>query len=189
MEPNDEDLIKRLNAKDKRAFEEVFKRFYSSLCYFAHKCVKDMDEAEDIVQDTFVWFYEHDNRFKDMLALKSFLYNCVYHKAMNYLKAQRVRSEVHEKLKAEWSEVDEEYEEFQVEAEVFEEIFRAIDELPTECGKIFRMSYIEHKSTKAIMEELHIAESTVKTQRQRAKEALRDKLKHLYAFAVFILFN
>ena len=139
-----------------------------------------MDEAEDIVQDTFVWFYEHDNRFKDMLALKSFLYNCVYHKAMNYLKAQQVRLKVHEKLKAEWSEIDEEYEEFQVEAEVFEEIFRAIDELPTECGKIFRMSYIEHKSTKAIMEEMRIAESTVKTQRQRAKEALRDKVKHLY---------
>lgn len=189
MEPNDDDLIKRLNAGDKRAFEEVFKMFYSSLCYFAHKCVKDMDAAEDIVQDVFVWFYEHERHFANLTALKSFLYNCVYHRAMNHLKAQQVRQEVHERLRQEMSEADEEYEEFQVESEVFEEIFKAIDELPVECRRTFKMSYMEHKSTKAIMEELHIAESTVKTQRQRAKEALRGKLKHLYPFAAFILFN
>lgn len=77
---------------------------------------------------------------------------------------------------------------FQVETDVFEEIFVAIDELPPECQRIFKMSYIEMLDIKTICEQLGVAESTVKTQRQRAKKYLRDRLQHLYPVLVFMFF-
>ena len=102
------------------------------------------------------------------------------------MKTSRNQAIIREKMKTFLSEEDDSYEEIQIETEVFEEIFQAIEELPTECGRIFKMSYIEGKSIKSIMETLNIAESTIKTQRQRAKKILKDKLKHLYPLAIAI---
>ena len=48
------------------------------------------------------------------------------------------------------------------------------------------MSYIEGQSIKSIMEVLNVAESTIKTQRQRAKKVLKDRLQHLYPLAMII---
>lgn len=189
MELQEREIVEKLNARDKRAFEFVFLEFYPSLCYFANKYVCNSEVAQDIVQECFIWFYEKNNRFENLLAFKAFLYECVYHKAINYVKASRKHADIHEQMKLSLSETDEDYESNQIETEVFEEIFQAINELPEECGRIFKMTYIERKSTKEISAVLNIAESTIKTQRQRAKNILRRKLKHLYPILAIIFFN
>ena len=186
MEKSEKEMIERLNARDKQAFEYVFIQFYNSLCYFADKYVCDKETAQDIVQEVFIWFYEKRNSFDSLLAVKSYLYGSVYNKAINFLKTSRNQAIIREKMKTFLSEEDDSYEEIQIETEVFEEIFQAIEELPTECGRIFKMSYIEGKSIKSIMKTLNIAESTIKTQRQRAMKILKDKLKHLYPLAIAI---
>ena len=122
-----------------------------------------------------------------MIALKSFLYNCVQNRALNHLEKQSSRERVKRKLGGP------EYEEekifcMQVEADVFKEIFAMIEELPTECKRIFKMSYIEFLDIKTICERLNVAETTVKTQRQRAKKFLRERLKHLYPVLAFLFF-
>ena len=75
-----------------------------------------------------------------------------------------------------------------VETSLFEEIFKAIEELPVECCRIFKMSYLENMDVHRISEELQISESTVKTQRQRAKKYLRQRLKNLYAIMAILCF-
>ena len=157
-----------LNVKQPEIFESVFHKYYASLCYFANKFVRDDEAARDIVQEVFLRFWESKGKFENQSALKSFLYNCVQNAALNYLEKLQVR--------------------FQVETDVFEEIFAAIDELPTECQRIFKMSYIEMLDIKTICEQLDVAESTVKTQRQRAKKYLRERLQHLYPVVVFMFF-
>ena len=77
---------------------------------------------------------------------------------------------------------------FQVETDVFEEVFAAIEELPIECRRIFKMSYVEMLDIKTICTQLGVAESTVKTQRQRAKKYLRERLQHLYPVVIFMFF-
>lgn len=186
MEKDERDIVDRLNAKDDRAFKYVFVQFYQSLCYFADQYINDKEAAQDIVQEVFVWFYEKRKEFDSLLAVKSYLYRCVYNKAINFLKMNRNQARILEHLKEFLVEEDECYEGFQVETEVFEEIFKAIEELPVECRRIFKMSYIEGQSIKSIMEALNVAESTIKTQRQRAKKVLKDRLQHLYPLAMII---
>ena len=72
--------------------------------------------------------------------------------------------------------------------EMFEEIFTAIEELPAECRRIFKMSYIEHLSIQEIAKQLDIAETTIKTQRARAKKYLQDRLKELFPLAILLFF-
>lgn len=88
MEKSEKEMIERLNARDKQAFEYVFIQFYNSLCYFADKYVCDKETAQDIVQEVFIWFYEKRNSFDSLLAVKSYLYGSVYNKAINFLKIQ-----------------------------------------------------------------------------------------------------
>ena len=47
----------------------------------------------------------------------------------------------------------------------------------------------EHMDIREITEKLQIAESTVKTQRQRAKQYLRKRLKNLYTLVIFLFFE
>ena len=125
--------------------------------------------------------------FGNQSALKSFLYNCVQNAALNYLEKLQVRAKANRRLGVKAPDEEDVFC-FQVETDVFEEIFAAIDELPTECQRIFKMSYIEMLDIKTICEQLDVAESTVKTQRQRAKKYLRERLQHLYPVVVFMFF-
>ncbi len=50
------------------------------------------------------------------------------------------------------------------------------------------MSYIDHLDIQKISQKLNIAESTIKTQRQRAKKFLRERLQNLYPLAVLLFF-
>ncbi|MCB6972596.1 RNA polymerase sigma-70 factor [Butyricimonas muris] len=176
-----------LDVKRPEVFEEIFHEYYASLCYFANKFVQDEDAAKDIVQEVFVHFWESKGRFENRVALKSFLYSCVQNGALNYLNKLRTRDKVGKQLELPVTDPDDIFC-FEVEADVFEEIFVAIEELPDECRRVFKMSYIEFLDIKTICERLSVAESTVKTQRQRAKKYLKERLQHLRPLVEFIFF-
>lgn len=61
MEKSEKEIIERLNAKDKQAFEYVFIQFYNSLCYFADKYVFYNKKAGPITSPTFP---SNNNNFK-----------------------------------------------------------------------------------------------------------------------------
>ena len=176
-----------LNVKQPEIFESVFHKYYASLCYFANKFVRDDEAARDIVQEVFLRFWESKGKFENQSALKSFLYSCVQNAALNYLEKLQVRAKANRRLGLKTPDEEDVFN-FQVETDVFEEIFAAIDELPAECQRIFKMSYIEMLDIKTICERLDVAESTVKTQRQRAKKYLRERLQHLYPVVTLMFF-
>lgn len=184
---DEEVLMRRLNAHDQQAFEVVFHKYYAALCFFAYKFLRDEEAARDVVQEVFIRFFEKTYVFPNFVALKSFLYSCVQHRALNHLEKNNNRMALRERMRTD--EVEEnEYFHHQIEAEIFEEIFAAIEKLPPECRRIFKMSYIDHLDIREITEQLNIAESTVKTQRQRAKKILREQLRHLYPLIVILFF-
>ncbi|MDE6451100.1 MAG: RNA polymerase sigma-70 factor [Odoribacter sp.] len=181
------DLLHRLNEGEVKAFEMIFHKYYAALCFFANKFLQDTETAKDVVQEVFINFSNKKYHFANTIALKSFLYSCVQRKSLNYLEKSNNRANIQKQFKE--SEYQEnEYFLHQVESEIFEEIFSAIEELPTECRRIFKMSYIDHLDIRKISEELNIAESTIKTQRQRAKQFLRKRLQNLYPIVVLLFF-
>jgi len=180
-------LLHRLKEGDEKVFELLFHRYYAALCFFAGKFLKDAEAARDVVQEVFIRFYEKSYDFPNMVALKSFLFSAVHRKALNYLEKMNNRAAIRKKLEV--SEYQEnEFFHRQVEAEIFEEIFSAIEQLPPECRRIFKMSYIDRLDIREITARLNIAESTVKTQRQRAKKFLRERLQHLYPLVTLLFF-
>lgn len=154
-------VLQRLKEGDEKTFELLFHRYYAALCFFANKILKDEEAARDVVQEVFIRFYEKSYDFPNLIALKSFLYSCVQSKALNALEKQNTRTFLKQRLDTPKYE-EATYFRHQIEAEIFEEIFAAIEELPSECRRIFKMSYLEHMDIREITEKLQIAESTVK---------------------------
>lgn len=169
-------LIERLNNRETAAFEELFHTYNKTLCFFAAKIIRDNDAARDVVQDIFIKFWEKGIRFEHIGAVKTFLFNSVQHLALNYLEKRNNRNRIQKKMEIPVV-AEEQLFLWQVEADVYARLRAAIDQLPDQCRRIFILSYIDQKEIKEIAHLLNIAETTVKTQRRRAKAFLRGHLR------------
>ena len=87
------DNISIINIKkgDKKAFEELFNTFYPMLCSFAENYIKDIQIAEDFVQEIFISLWDKIEDFDNLSTVKSFLYTSVKNKCLNHIKHQKVK--------------------------------------------------------------------------------------------------
>jgi RNA polymerase sigma-70 factor (ECF subfamily) len=84
-------------------------------------------------------------------------------------------------------DVENNYEADIIRSEFSDEIYKAINTLPTECRKIFKLLYIQGKSIKEISSELEITASTIRTQKARGLAVLKQKV-NFPPFLLLILF-
>lgn len=168
----------------KEAFKQVFHTWHKPLCFFASRIVKDPDLAEDLVQDVFLAFWDRDlSAFPNEKAIKTFLFNSVQNRCIDYFRAQECRERNKDKVAPKIQYEQDCFLFQQIEAEVTAELFRAVNELPDRCREIFCLAYLQEKEEKEIAELLHISINTVKTQKQRAKLFLKTRLGELFIFA------
>lgn len=161
-------------------FDSNFRRYYQALCYFALNYLKDQDAAEDIVQGVFINLLDQEEHFESEEHLKHYLYKAVRNASLNELKLTAIHSGILEKLQNRHPQEEEIFFTQVVRSEVYRYIQEAVQELPTECGRIFKLAYLEHLDNPEIAQQLHISINTVKVQKNKAKHLLRAKLKDLY---------
>lgn len=166
-------------------FEKLFREHYQRLCFYANIVTKDMEVAEDLVQDVFVKCWAAVQGGELEIQQEHYLYRSVKNAALNYIKAQKVRKDYAEAQEAghQGGTLDEDA---LVASETRERIMNAIDQLPPQCRKIFMLCVLEDKSYKEAAEHLGISVNTVKSQMTKAFSNLRGQLKDL-VFLVFFL--
>jgi len=175
--------------KDKRQFDVVFRQLYQPLCYFAFNYLKDRDLAEDVVQGVFLNLLNLDQTYESGNHLKQYLYKSVRNACLNEINRLSIHEEIIDKIKPDEYQADNEADFFQtvVRAEVYREIIDAIESLPKECKRIFKMAYIENLDNQEISDKLAISINTVKSQKNNAKKRLRIILKDIYPLVFFVL--
>ena len=67
-------------------FRKLFNDFYPTLCVFATRYLKDDIQAADVVQNTFIKFWDRRDKFDNYLKIKSFLYTTVRNECLNILR-------------------------------------------------------------------------------------------------------
>jgi RNA polymerase sigma-70 factor (family 1) len=171
-------------------FETSFHRLYRPLCFFAYRILEDQSAAEDVVQTAFLKLLNDKPDLENESHLKHFLYKSVRNACLNQIRRENLHTEILDSLKPEEPEDNDEPDFLQsvVRAEVYQQIMQAVDELPTECSKVFKLAYLANLNNEEIAEKLSISINTVKSQKNKAKKRLQERLKHLYPI-VLILFN
>lgn len=172
----DEELLLLLRSGDEAAFALVFNHFYPALCYFSQKITGDRQAAEEITEDTFMKVWQRHTDFENLSAVKAFLYISARNSCLNFLDHRRYKTKQEQDLANLSEPVEESVLNEIIRAEVLNEIHQAINDLPAECSRIFKLLYRENKKPREIAEQLNISVSTVNSQKQRGLLLLKKKL-------------
>ena len=181
---DDIQLIEGLAKGNRKAYEELFLKYYSSLVVFAQKLVNDTDMAKEIVQDTFVHFYEKRVEIKIHTSLKAHLYQSVKNRSLNYIKRENTIRAHHQLIESDLKDSQTVLNQQIEEVELEQRIFEAIKSLPDRCRDIFNKSRFEGMSNQEIADELTLSKRTVETQISKALRIIREKLHDHFLITV-----
>lgn len=163
-------------AGDRTAFEALFRQHYRALCAFAYGYVKDADRGEDLVQDLFFRLWLDREKVQITTSVKAYLYASVRNRCLNEIKSGGRLVVLNEEND------DHANEDGPTEDEHTERIARvqaAIEELPEERKKVFKLSRYEGLKYHEIAERLGISVKTVENQMGKALKTLREELADL----------
>jgi RNA polymerase sigma-70 factor (ECF subfamily) len=177
---SDEDAVRRVLAGDKAAFELLMRRYNQRLFRIARSIVREDDEAEDLVQQTYVQAFENLSQFAGNARFSTWLTRIGINEA---LARQRRRSAMHvldfsdpKNVSLEPLMASKPAEEQACLKELRAVLTKAVDDLPEDLRTVFTLRVIEEAGTEETAECLGLSESNVKVRLHRARALLRDQI-------------
>ena len=156
--------------------EALFKEHYSILTAFANKFLSDLDDSREIVQDVFVKLFDNKDSIKIHTSAKAHLFTSVRNACLNTIKQRKNHATHHENIKYLSSGVSMQADKILEQTELEHEIYKAIDELPEQCQRIFKLNRFDGFTNQEIADQLGISKRTVETQISKALKSLRVKI-------------
>ena len=89
VEKTDLQLVEEVRNGQRASFSELVKRHQKGLLRLSMRFVKDLDIAQDVVQESFIKTYEKLNSFEGRSSFKSWLYQITVNTARNKLREDR----------------------------------------------------------------------------------------------------
>jgi RNA polymerase sigma-70 factor (ECF subfamily) len=171
---------------DESAFEGFFKENYDAFCRFANGFTHDPDDAEEVVQNTFVKLWESRKTLVIGNHPKAYLFTMIRNACLNQIKHISIREEYKKHNEQELQDTEDRSE--AVHPTLQEKIQSAIHKMPTQRTKIFEMSRFEGLKYREIADHLNISIKTVENHMGSAMKDLRLEFKdYLHIAFVFYL--
>ncbi len=160
---------------DRKAYAELYDRYFAVIYAFIRKMLRDDDQAEDLTQEIFMALYESstDTAIK---SLRSYLYQSARYALIDYARRQQSQLNYLTSLadyykKGVWATDD-----TVIERDLRQHIEREVDKLPPKMKAIFELSRKHYLSNREIAENLNLSEGTVRQQIHNAIVRLRAGL-------------
>ena len=173
---NAAEIVASLKKGSTRALHDIHDLYYPALRNFAASLLGDTSTAEDVVAEIFVTLWRKHEDFETLQNIKAFLYISTRNACINYLKKMQRDSAMKSRL-TDYLSLD--HAEFalneMIRAEVLQQIYQAIEALPTQCRKVFKLCYVEGLSNSEVAEHFSISINTVKNHKVKALGLLRLK--------------
>jgi RNA polymerase sigma-70 factor (ECF subfamily) len=171
--------LNRIKKGDIKAFEKVFKLYYSPLCLYAASLAGRMDAAEEIVQELFYLFWKEKENIQLLHSLKSYLYAAVRNRSLLYLEHLEVRNRYRKAVLSEETKESASPQE-QLEYEELQKIIdQTIERLPVRRQQIFRMHRFDGMKYAEIASTLSLSVKTVEAEISKALQTLKQVMRKL----------
>jgi RNA polymerase sigma-70 factor (ECF subfamily) len=180
---------------DNKEFSRIYTVYFPKMVRFAQEYVVSHEEAENIVQDLFLYLWETRETLEAISNLNAFLFTLLKNKCIDFYRhynrfegrnqsLSRIQEEeLHLKMEA--------LHEFDVNMftvnEIEEMLNNAINNLPEKCQKVFLMSRMEGLKHEEIAEHLNISVNTVQNHITTALRKLKTELKDYLPLFIFII--
>ncbi len=175
-------LIERARQGEREAFRELMTRCNQRLFRIARAVVRSDDEAEDVLQDTWLRAFTSLDGFRGESGLFTWLTAIALNEARSRLRRRRPTTEMTvidlepNVLAFPLSAAPPGPEEEATRNEVRRLLERAVDDLPENFRLVFMLREVEGCSVEETAAQLGIPAATVKTRHHRARRLLRAAL-------------
>ena len=179
-------LLSAVQRGDQKAFDTLFRRYYPMLCAYGHRFV-ELEDAEEIVEDSLLWIWENRETLVIESSLNSYLFKMVYRRALNKLAHIDATQRADTRFYEEMQEMLQDTDYYQIE-ELAKRIEDAVAALPESYREAFVMHRFRDMSYKEIAETLGVSPKTIDYRIQQALKQLRVDLKDYLPFLLPLLF-
>lgn len=151
--------------------EHLLDAYGNSILRLAYSYLHNMEDAEEVVQDTLLQYLQTAPTFTDLTHEKAWCLRVAGNLAKNRIKYNRVRDadELNEELVAE-------------DREDLSFVWEAVKSLPVKYREVVHLFYHEGYSTAEIADILKMNEATVRSNLSRGRAKLKEVLKEAYDF-------
>jgi len=172
-------LVEKARDGDTNARASLYRLYIKAMFHLCVRITGNKNDAEDVLHDSFIYAFDHLYQITNTAAFGGWLRRIVVSNAIRFCKKG-----------IKWSNLDEDYNQNGPNEEEpwwldisMEAAHEAIKGLPDGCRQIFVLYVFEDYAHKEIAACLGLSESTSKSQYQRARQLLKErliKLKEMY---------
>ena len=180
-----------ISIKNKSTFDYFFLKFNQSLCVFAFKYLKSIEDSEEVVQSVFLSLYEKNISLPGEDEFRLFLYKSVYNACLNFLRTKARREtrdkEYIQKLPIEVPPPISDI--FRVELMAI--IQKELSHIPKIQADVIRMCYFEGLSNEEVAQRLNLSLQTVKNYKNIGLKKMRSRFPKDslgYLFTNFLIY-
>ncbi|MGD8536633.1 MAG: RNA polymerase sigma factor [Candidatus Aminicenantes bacterium] len=186
MNMNNEMVILLAKEGKESAFRELYENNYMTIFRLAYRYTKSQQDAEDIMQETFIKAFKHIKSFDFNISanFSAWIYQVGLRCTLDYLRKKKRRKIGQTKSLSDFLVEPEAHdsspEKSAIASQTIAQVKNALHTLPPKQRIMFDLRHIQHMAIKEIAEHLQCSQSTVKTQLQRAVSKLRQQLEPLW---------
>jgi RNA polymerase sigma-70 factor (ECF subfamily) len=181
----DEELIKRFQNGDQRAYIELVKRYKDRLLNFVYRYLSSFEQSQDVVQDTLMKLYTSAHMYREIAKFSTWIFTIAANLAKSELRRQKRRRVISiHTMGYDNKEYEIPSEDYSPERETTsnygeKQIQEAIDTLPDQFKTVIILREVQQLSYEEISQILGISIGTVKSRINRGRLRLQKMLKEL----------
>ncbi len=177
---SDIDLIRSAKRGNSTAFDELVVRYQQQIYYSIIRIVLNKEDANDVVQDTFIKAYSNLERFDERYRFYTWIYRIAVNTALNLIQKKKNREDY-----GEHRDEDDQYnppdtkntEHVYEQIEFQEHVQNALDQLSPDMRSVFVLRVYDELSYKEIADVMDISLGTVMSRLNRARNSLKKYLE------------
>jgi RNA polymerase sigma-70 factor (ECF subfamily) len=176
----DKEVVRRILAGDAAWFELLMRRYNQRIFRVVRSIVRDDDESEDVVQDSYVRAFEHLSQFEGRATFATWLTRIAVNEALARKRRQKVIQYMDfddpKNVNLQPHQANGQADHRACNNELRDVLTQAIDRLPDELRTVFILRVVEELNIDETAACLEISESNVKVRLHRARSLLRERI-------------
>ncbi|MEA5429279.1 RNA polymerase sigma-70 factor [Arcicella lustrica] len=173
-----------------KGIELLFVNYYSILCNHAIRYVTSKEIAEDIVSDVFFEFHTKALYTTINTSFRAYLFMCVRNRAYDYIRAEiRHKNTSLDEAIYVVAEKDNHPDSVIQYEELYQDVEKAINEMPLKRREIYLLNRFEGKKSQEIADDLDVSIRTVEGHLYQAVRQIKETLQGKWSLIVACFVN